>query len=339
MKVSFNSAKGADTANGLRVPYGPGRRTVSRWRWRLVVILAASPLLYFLITLLYHSLVIDVPGQVSMTTYALIAPATGVLTGYTPEPGRMLSPGQEVARIVDPQLEARLTLMDSEAKDLAERGQAVGSPHREGITMALEAARRQTLYRGEYLARVERLLEAGAATRAELNEARAAFEEALTALGQLNETLPYTGGRTRAEQLGKDIQALEGRAATDLAVTAAQGGQVIINSAVNGQFLLQGDVIAEVALPETVEFLAYFPTEKLRRVKVGQEVTVRLDDGRSLKATVVSLGLSARQRPTLFNTPLSGNQLTLPITLKPTESVAGLTYGLGFRAWFGLSLF
>ena len=58
MKITFRPPKSVtpDREHGIRVPYAPAKRAVARWRWYLIVLLVAAPLLY-LVGQLFYTLV------------------------------------------------------------------------------------------------------------------------------------------------------------------------------------------------------------------------------------------------------------------------------------------
>ena len=68
MKIRFDppEQRSPDRDQGLQVEYRQARRTAVRWRWYLVLFIVASPLVYFLLTLLQAVLFVEADGYIQL---------------------------------------------------------------------------------------------------------------------------------------------------------------------------------------------------------------------------------------------------------------------------------
>jgi hypothetical protein len=75
MKIKLNpTPKTPNEANGLNVQYASAKRVISKWRWRLILLLMTSPLLIFGFKILYEKIWAVMPGQILINQIVLVAP-------------------------------------------------------------------------------------------------------------------------------------------------------------------------------------------------------------------------------------------------------------------------
>ena len=99
MKIRFDTPPArADQAGDLSVRYAAAKRTVPRWRWRLVLLLLALTPAYFVIRALSSFFWETAPGLVVMQSTVVRAGVSGHVT-FLAESGARLARGDVLARV------------------------------------------------------------------------------------------------------------------------------------------------------------------------------------------------------------------------------------------------
>lgn len=338
MKVSFRDRSPADVDHGLKIEYGPGKRVTSKWRWRIVLLLALSPLIYFIVSALYESFVIDSPGLVHMTSYTLRAPASGVFFASAPiNVNDVFQEGQQLGYVRGQQIEERISLLEAEKKHL--EGLEKSRMPATGADLAISAAKALVDNKQAQVDNFATLLSARAATLGEYQTALTELENARVQLGQLEATFRLNQQLNRKELIEQEIAALTQLAANSSLIRAASKGVVIKRVAVPGQFVTEGSPIVELADPESAFFMAYVLPKNVPYIKIGKIVNVKLADGRSIPARVHSLGVATEKKPEEFTSPVSSIKTSVPVRLIPENQTADFVYGMPFSVNFGIAIF
>ena len=113
MKIRFHrdSRQSSSEVGGIKVPYAPSRRLVSRWRWYLILLVVAAPLAVLLLGLAGRSLSLVADGKLVLARFELRAATAGYVTQVNVAPRSRVSPGAPIVRLSDPGIassEARL---------------------------------------------------------------------------------------------------------------------------------------------------------------------------------------------------------------------------------------
>lgn len=328
MKISFDPPKTPDRIDGIRVPYDVRKRFVAKWRWYLVLLLVLSPLLYFAISFVCTSLFVIAPGITRYKTYSLVAPVSGYVRLEPLKEGNIVAKGQLLGTIQNEEVMKRITLLESLAVEEEKYG-------RKSSAIAITAAKRAVAHQADYLARIKGLMEQGAATRAEYNEAEMRYEAALSQLAQL-QPVAATGNFSLPPQ--KELEAL--RAISTIPLISPSEGILLYCPPTDGQFTLQGAPLLEFAQTHTLAFTAYLPPGHGRKAVIGRKVTIRFENDRKLSATVASIQPLTQKIPMGINRDfLEDNKLALPVLLHVQNPPENIPHNFPFTVNFGISLF
>ena len=214
----------------------------------------------------------DATGLFEANTVTVSAEVSGKLVSFSVEEGDSLIVGQQVG-LVD------TTLLALQRKQL--RSQQLAT-EKSSPDMAAQAAalRSQIAHQQEECARVSRLLQDGAATRKQNDDAQARLRTLRGQLDGLLSTLDKSRGsimesasalQYQGEQVEEQMRKSH--------ITAPITGVVLRKYAEQGEYATPGKPLFEMANLNAVYLRSYFTASQLAHVRLGQQVTVIADFG------------------------------------------------------------
>lgn len=331
MKISFETSdrRVAGQDKGLKVRYGPAKRTAFRLRWYLILLLVASPVLYFLYTLATDAFSNEVPAIVWHPQHELLAQVPGFVKTIDVEPWERVQQGQPVVWKDSPALTDEIRQIDGEISQLGERiddlaqRQATDLDHRISL---LEASLAE--YR-EQERRLNQLIEANAASETELlpvRTERTRLHERLAELQGERERLPRSNDLSSwpdAMQIRHDqLQADRARSERQQAMLTKDfdlDGVVTEILAKPGQFVDTGTPLLRYS-GTRLRVIAYVEPRHLeRRIETGRAVKLILPDNTRQTAIVRDTTGVAAQLPAALRTGFGGEVSTVPVVVEPEE--------------------
>lgn len=214
----------------------------------------------------------DATGLFEANTVTVSAEVSGKLESFSVEEGDSLIVGQQVG-LVD------TTLLALQRKQL--RSQQLAT-EKSSPDMAAQAAalRSQIAHQQDECARVSRLLQDGAATRKQHDDAQARLRTLRGQLDGLLSTLDKSRGsimesasalQYQGEQVEEQMRKSH--------ITAPITGVVLRKYAEQGEYATPGKPLFEMANLNAVYLRSYFTAFQLAHVRLGQQVTVIADFG------------------------------------------------------------
>ena len=214
----------------------------------------------------------DATGLFEANTVTVSAEVSGKLESFSVEEGDSLIVGQQVG-LVD------TTLLALQRKQL--RSQQLAT-EKSSPDMAAQAAalRSQIAHQQEECARVSRLLQDGAATRKQHDDAQARLRTLRGQLDGLLSTLDKSCGsitesasalQYQGEQVEEQMRKSH--------ITAPITGVILRKYAEQGEYATPGKPLFEMANLNAVYLRSYFTVSQLAHVRLGQQVTVIADFG------------------------------------------------------------
>ncbi len=320
MKISFAKKGNPENQDGMKINYAPAKRKVSKAVWWLLLAVVFAPFLWLLLSLGAKWLFVSSSGAVAMDVYPVKALEEGVVTKVYVKPG-------ENVRAGSPLLELKRSVSEAAAADLKRVKAELEALEGAAATPRLKPP----VYMDgmvEHLAREERvmkeLMENGAATRAEYNQAKERLLSAQNdreALRRSAAMPPDQSAGIRKLYLQRYAKMQEERMNAPLTIHAPRAGRVESIFVTAGYDTAGERELLRIADPEKPYIVAYvFPENYDERVRPGSVVKVHLPgSGRTIRATVVEPPLNAGSVPGgLSDTILSGRR-GIVVFLKPDE--------------------
>lgn len=215
----------------------------------------------------------DAIGSFEATEVIVSAEASGRILVLDIEEGEQLTAGQMVGAIDSTQLYLRKMSLLSSAKGVRARRPNIGTQ--------TAAIREQIRILEREQERVERLLEANAANRKQLDDITSQIEVLSQQLMAQTSTLQKSSEQITAESSSVDIQIaqLDDQLAKTR-ISSPISGTVLNRYAEMGELATMGMPLFKIADTGTLFLRAYVTNDQLAGIRLNDSVTVRVDNGR-----------------------------------------------------------
>ena len=214
----------------------------------------------------------DATGTFEATEVVVSAEATGRILAFDVVEGDRIEAGQQLGVIDTVQLSLQRLQLG--------RQQAAGRSGRPDIARQVAALREQIAKQEVERRRVERLLSDGAATAKQLDDIEAQLKVLEGQLGAQLSTLHNSAAAVdeNASALDLEIARIDDLLAK-CRIVSPVGGTVLAKYAEAGESTAAGRPLLKVADLGQVWLRAYFTSEQLSSLRLGQQVTVTADFG------------------------------------------------------------
>ncbi len=345
MKIRFDNDKKRypSSDGGMKIPYAQAKRALAAWKWYVVVILTASPLLFFLGKIIVSNIFISAPGFVSLKKINLFSPESGVLEKIYIKKGDLIEKGSPLVRFSLKDLDDEISSITSEITELNDKkkNSVVDQQLRKNILLARELR----MDRRTHLNQLKLLVSEGAATAAELRFARSQYiqsEEDVSraVIDYALSVEKHTPGATESTELQlkkklKNIEKIRSQVDFKTPVSGVLSEMFIVES----QHIDAGAKLAEIMVPGDYSIKAYISPSDINHVKKGKKVQLRMPDNTFINGYITSNPeMTATVPPELADT-FSQPKKALEVTIMPLSSLSPkyqidklpLTVYLGFH--------
>ena len=214
----------------------------------------------------------DAQGTFEATEVLISAEGTGRILYFNIREGEAIEANSVIGAIDSLQLHLQREQLKAQQSALLS-----SRPDKEKQVASL---RSQIAKQRTELQRVENMLRDGAATTKQRDDIEA---QILILEGQLSATLSTIDNNTstinnNAAALEAQIASLDDRIAK-CRISSAVGGTVLVKYAEEGEFIATGKPLMKVANLEEIYLRAYFTSDQLAKVNLGDEVTITADFG------------------------------------------------------------
>lgn len=334
MKIRFDSSKERKPTHdqGLKVLYAPGKRVAFQLRWYLILLLVASPLLWFVVKLTYGAWIIEAPAQVLLPVAEVRARDAAQVSRLTVKEGDKVQAGQVLMGMDNPEWRQRLGQLQSLSDGTERLAQPADKMLRSVLLRQLDRAR-------ERLALVQRLLQEGAATQGEALAAateRDQREAELLAFDQREALLRQQPAAGHDAAMQKADQVWLQSRLDGLQVKARENATVAEILVHEGENVGAGTVLMRLESVAAPTVWVYLDPADGAYATPGQALKLRFPDGQWLAAKVVSTADRAHRLPDDLRTPFSGAQsgLLVPVEVDGAFPSQWLINQLPLRARF-----
>lgn len=239
-------------------------------RYLLLTIMASSSL--FLLSCSNGDEDYDATGSFEAMEVIVSSQATGRILELNVNEGEQLQAGQVVGRIDSTQLYLQKMSLLANAKGI--RAQ---QPDIRKQTAAIQE-QIKTLEREKV--RVERLIAANAANRKQLDDIESQMEVLRSQLSAQTSTLRKSSENISAQSSTLDIQVAQlDDQLEKTRISSPISGTVLNRYAEAGELATMGTPLFKIADIRTLFLRAYVTNDQLARIRLNDEVTVRIDDG------------------------------------------------------------
>jgi multidrug resistance efflux pump len=329
LKFSFQKKeKDPNIVQGMKVPYAPAKRQAAKWRWYLILLIVASPLLYFILKLILFQIIVTAQGFISLQKVAVNSNSAGTIQKLYAEVGQELTSGSMIAQLYNAELSSRKILLESELSAL-EHPEISYDPSQEVLLRKRIHLIKEVLnFEQKYFTNVNFLFNQGAATVAELDLARERKTKAELdhyhawfELGRLLEgrqkypQLPEVEVVKKRRQIKAKIKALELQQAR-LSQTLPYDGRILDIFAMEGESVSTGSSLLLLGRSDKPSVIAYLPPKYGKYARKGQKAVVKLPNGETLQAKVNTDSNLTKRLPADLSSPIGSRDLMLLVSLE-----------------------
>ena len=216
----------------------------------------------------------DATGTFEATETTLSAEATGKIIAFDAEEGATVREGQLLGCIDSTTLVLQ--------REVLKKQQAALLASRPDVQKQVAALRAQIAKQETELARIKKMRAGGAATGKQVDDAESQLLVLQSNLDATLQTLHSSAATVdgNAAALEAQMRLLDDQIA-HCRIVAPADGTVLVRYVQRGEMVALGKPILKVADLEQVYLRAYFTSDQLAHIKLGQEVTVVADFGGS----------------------------------------------------------
>ena len=321
MKIQFSSKKESapDKENGLQVLYGPSRRVAYKLRWYLILLLAASPLVWLIARIGTSAIWVEALAQLSFPITELRALETGIVKEIPVQIGERVTTGQLLIELDNPLWRQRINLLDPLDTNSISLNKLGGAESLQQHSINLEE---------EHVKLYKRLHQQGAISKAELLKSEVELNAQRLALMELQRRSrldsydiggnPSEMNRDRREQLW-----LRDRL-NHLNFHASTVGNVAEVLVTPGENVGPGTLMMRIEEDKAPILWIYLQPKNAEFAQVGRKIEVLMPNGEWETAEVIKQADFARRLPAGLNRGFGVDGLSLQVParfLKPIPRV------------------
>jgi HlyD family secretion protein len=228
----------------------------------------------------------DASGNFEADEVIVSAQQNGLLTSYTVQEGKQLKTGDKVGQIDVRTAELQKEQIEASIKALSEKTVNTND-QAELVRRQLAVQQAQLEQQLRERTRTENLVRADAATRKQLDDINAGIDQLTKQIEVTKQQLKLntynTGTQNRSilserAPLEKSVAQYQEQINKGQVINPVHG-TVLVNYALLGELQVIGKPLYKIANTDTLDLRAYITGTQLPQVKLGQQVTVRIDQG------------------------------------------------------------
>ena len=229
----------------------------------------------------------DASGNFEADEVIVSAQQNGVLLSYSVKEGNQLQAGDKIGQIDVKVVELQKLQTEASIAALSEKT-AAPNDQAELVHRQLEVQQSQLTQQLREKTRTENLVEADAATRKQLDDINAAIDQLKKQIAVTEQQLKLNTYNTNVQNRNiLSEKAPMERASEQLQEQINKGqiinpvtGTVLVSYALQGEMQVVGKPLYKIANTDTLNLKAYITGAQLPQIKVGQQVKVRIDNGK-----------------------------------------------------------
>lgn len=229
----------------------------------------------------------DASGNFEADEVIVSAQQNGVLLSYNVKEGTQLKTGDNVGQIDVTIVELQKQQTEASIAALSEKTTAP-SDQAELVLRQLEVQKSQLAQQLREKNRTENLVKSDAATRKQLDDINASIDQLKKQIAVTEQQIKLNTYNTNTQNRSiLSEKAPMEKAAAQLQEQINKGqiinpiaGTVLTNYALKGEMQVLGKPLYKIANTEMLDLKAYITGNQLPQIKLGQQLTVRIDDGK-----------------------------------------------------------
>jgi multidrug resistance efflux pump len=346
MKVNYTASdktSNPTAEKGMKVEYAAAKRGAYKARWYLLLSLVLLPILLVIWVVVRPQVLVLATGLITTDPIELRAPAAATVHNLAVTEGQVVTKGQRLLTLNDPQLNAQIIELQRQLSELAQPTVIADTDilqQRQGsIQVASDSVAQQT----EYLQSYQNFKRTGlvsthemAAVQQTLTNAKLALDQAKVDAMQLQQLqqVQRLAGPVETARRALLLQLAQFEAQQNaLHITAPNDSKVIDISVKPGEYIQQDLPMLIISNRTTPVIFAYLQPKHMNYAQIGLKASVTLPNGDKVNATVTGPVELLERLPAKLAGPFDGEQAVLKVTLTPDQpvpAIEGLPVELSF---------
>ena len=296
---------------GIKQPanYAPGKRSISKMYWYILLLLIASPFAYLAYTIFSDAFLMTATGQIAFGEIMLRAPANAYVHSIRMTQGQPFTKEQTIIELFSPSLLSEQQALQKEVSVLTAKKKLFFNEDSEigKLQQALEASAQYQKKCREYLQSLQNLRDQGATTIIDLENARNDLNIAEQQYYALEADIARAQSTKNVQSIGyfdknildteAKLRALETSIAL-LNISLPEDGSLAKLYIQEHEYVKEGQDIAKVVLRKDVYVIAYLESRFLsEKMAAKQKVRIRFPNGTIVPGTVATDPVMAEVDP------------------------------------------
>ncbi len=342
MKVRFEGVKRSDPTqdNGARVSYAPAKRAAFRGRWYLMLLLVISPIIAFGWLVTREELLVRADGILTTKPVVYSASQSGFVTDVVAGPGTLVDVGADILELRSPEIDRKIELWKANAALLTAHQEAAAAQLREVLETHRERLEASDADHRKIAAKYAELEQKGLFTLSDQVLLNAEQRELLAEIKDLDIEVERAEAMHVTDATANEIREIELQIAIaevqqkELDLTAKLPGVVNRILVREGEYVSEGEELAEVSNFDQPVVEVYLRPERMNYAQVGKSVTVVLPDRSRHSGEIRDPAQIADTIPPTLAGPFDGARRAIRVTVHldtpPENWVEGLPVEVRF---------
>jgi multidrug resistance efflux pump len=351
MKFSYKSNKQTEPEKikHLQVSYAPSKRYFPRFRWYLILLIAASPLLYFVGQVLYNEIVISAPAYVVYDKVTVRTQGNGVIAQIYVKDGDQVVAGQPLIKLDDKVLDLSI----KQATEQLAMVQTLSKSNRQIIMEQLErklrAAEDELAFANKQMAIINIAHQEGdvglsdyTAAETFLSNAKYQFFDINIQIARENEKyatdLKTPEGYVSQEQFLQDqLNQLKLKKML-LTISAPVNSMVLTTLVAPDEYVTSGEDLLVLATRSKPYILTYLEPKYMNHATKGTMVKIVFANGDKMKGIVMEKPKLTGKLPAELVSPIETRNISILIKIEPLDTLGNLNHldGVPAKVYFPL---
>ncbi len=336
MKMNFYRGKkqNPDLEGHIKLDYGPSKRHFPKLGWYLILVLAASPILYFLLVSSYGFWNIQAPGYVSFQTLTIRAPGNTLVKQLWVKSGDRVKATGPLIELWDPRLAEQEQLIAEQYKDLSNNTPESSKEILVHLSQSLALAENEVSFYSQQFSKMKSLYDEQELGLPEYNSAQESLIRARYRVQELKVAMAKEHEQhnrdlsdensylKKKEFLRLQLDALHAQMAA-LSISAPSAGKVIDTYVLPGQYTTLGENLLLMTRSTAPDITAYLDPKYIEYATLEHPVSIYFSNGDTRLGRVSSEPKLTKKLPADMNSNLGVSApLKLLVHIKPDQALS-----------------